>query len=1127
MISQIQVAKITAPNALGDTDVSQLELVYDANGDGVFEPETAFGQQPTIDKVISTTTFVSGVATFSNLNITISPNQPKNYFVAVRISTAPVTPLPANLGLQLVSPSQVTVNGLGVASNNFAIMTSTSPVIRQPAVIHVQGQDISAWWAPGSGPIPGLGQQSYVSQGAASVGMLRLALWTDAFQGSVHQIRVTRSGTGNDFDITGVKVYQDANGNGTLEPTLDTWISSGTTSNFVNQVTTVTLSQNLIVTGTTSYIFLTYDFSPAAVMASQGATIRGPSDIFPADGQIASFSQINSSTITVMPSLDELDLSRVNDSAGGFSVPAVAMQGNKNIPIMKLTLQARNPAPGGGVVNTVVLTNLRVDRGNPNHLNYARDVDAVHLFYDNNGNSVYDIGVDTEVTNTNKTFTFAQSPLTVAVDVSTTILHVINSSLFPPAPGRIDIDNEIMVYNGIDTTNNLLTGVTRATEGTAAAAHALGAVVEGQAYLTIVDPTGQLDGQAIGATPKVYFLTYDLDYLAQTGPTVSLGAEIRSTTYFIVDAPKSVGNHSGNIGLPSVGGQSVSYISNILEYPDNVVMISTDVPSSITGPSLQQGATNQVIMRFTMQTDQARAGLLSMTVARTGTSKDSDVSNVKVWPDLTGTGIFNIAVDSPSIGTGAFGVPAAGLAIVNFDTTTYSTNLNDLTTGPLKIDTAARNLNDYFITYDIAPLANPQMTLGVSVTSAAFVNVSAPNTVSSAHMPEASELRTIIPSPQVLHVDKQYYFSNDTGNYPLPRLLAPVPPVVQSTYSVTLDSTTGLPPSGLLVLDSEIISYQSITSNVLNNVTRCLSSSCDPLNPPSHSTYTFINNIQVPNYVGMSYTQGNRNVALVKLTLYDETNFNIRWFALDVGRVVPGGLVGSDADMTAVKVYSGDPYVRTPAGDVGINNVLLGSGVMQFGDAHIALNDNGQPVPPGYVLISTTPRVFYVAVDVNQSATANDVFALSALTQDAFTIGALSPGDGIHSVDPADFPIQTGANIVGATVDTMTVTFTDLLPTNVTEAQNNVPVAKLNVKASNNTVIWQGLTVQRTGTNPDDSDVVHVNLWKDINDNGIFDDGNPVPVSPLAAAIGPGDGSLQVAVSTSFPTGPGVLYHRQ
>jgi len=130
----------------------------------------------------------------------------------------------------------------------------------------------------------------------------------------------------------------------------------------------------------------------------------------------------------------------------------------------------------------------------------------------------------------------------------------------------------------------------------------------------------------------------------------------------------------------------------------------------------------------------------------------------------------------------------------------------------------------------------------------------------------------------------------------------------------------------------------------------------------------------------------------------------------------------------------------------GINNILLGSGVMQSANAHISVNDNGHAHPSRVCAHQHDAPVFYVTADVNQSATANDVFALSALTKDAFTIGALTPGDGIHSIDTVDFPVQTGANHRRATIDTMTVTFTDLLPTNVTQAQNNVPVAKLNVK---------------------------------------------------------------------------------
>src|SRR4029077_11493974 len=112
------------------------------------------------------------------------------------------------------------------------------------------------------------------------------------------------------------------------------------------------------------------------------------------------------------------------------------------------------------------------------------------------------------------------------------------ASSFPPGPGRFDIDSEIMYYSTADYTNNLLTGVTRGVENTAAVAHAVGTAVEGQAYLQIVDPQLILDGQAIGTTPKAYFITFDMDYRATVSNQAALGVQIPTTSYFVVDAPK-------------------------------------------------------------------------------------------------------------------------------------------------------------------------------------------------------------------------------------------------------------------------------------------------------------------------------------------------------------------------------------------------------------------------------------------------------------------------------------------------------------------------------------------------------------------------------------------------------------
>ena len=103
VISRIQLTKQTTPGALGDPDVTQVSLYWDSNHDNQLEAEECFNCSPQ-DTLIATTTIVSGVATFSNLNISISTGVAQNYFVTVRISSNVVTSLPANLGFGNYQP---------------------------------------------------------------------------------------------------------------------------------------------------------------------------------------------------------------------------------------------------------------------------------------------------------------------------------------------------------------------------------------------------------------------------------------------------------------------------------------------------------------------------------------------------------------------------------------------------------------------------------------------------------------------------------------------------------------------------------------------------------------------------------------------------------------------------------------------------------------------------------------------------------------------------------------------------------------------------------------------------------------------------------------------------------------
>jgi len=125
----------------------------------------------------------------------------------------------------------------------------------------------------------------------------------------------------------------------------------------------------------------------------------------------------------------------------------------------------------------------------------------------------------------------------------------------------------------------------------------------------IVDPTGQLDGQAIGANTASLLITYDIDYLAQVNVNASLGAGDSIHDLFLVDAPKTVREQLRQYRI--AGRRSVRLL--YFQYPSVCGYGGDDLdPTSrppSPGNSLQQGTTNQVILRFSMQTQKGARGV--------------------------------------------------------------------------------------------------------------------------------------------------------------------------------------------------------------------------------------------------------------------------------------------------------------------------------------------------------------------------------------------------------------------------------------------------------------------------------------------------------------------------------------
>jgi hypothetical protein len=74
------------------------------------------------------------------------------------------------------------------------------------------------------------------------------------------------------------------------------------------------------------------------------------------------------------------------------------------------------------------------------------------------------------------------------------------------------------------------------------------------------------------------------------------------------------------------------------------------------------------------------------------------------------------------------------------------------------------------------------------------------------------------------------------------------------------------------------------------------------------------------------------------------------------------------------------------------------------------------------------------------------------------------------------------------------VNYQPFLWANITQASQDLPMMELKMKSDQNTVIWKGVKVDLPG-NCVDNDVSLVKVWKDVNNNDIFDDADKAQVA--------------------------------
>ena len=1068
----------------------------------------------------------------------------QQYFITVRMSTTAT--VGTTLGVGLMDSSAFTIpaaiSTARIAENNFPMESYLSPIIKTPAPVMAQITDISAYYNSQQNATVPQGQTAagYLKIGLWTrnftgvldkINVTRTGTATDA---DVSSIRLYYDG------------LDGTDGNGTFEPASDTLINSSVVQ-FSTSAATLDIEPNMLIDGTTKYLFVVMGLADSAdIGATLGVRIPSRTDVQLSDGVMVDFQQDPSTakfpalsgTPAITATVDHLEINPVLSVA-----PAAATQGDTDVPLVRLDM---NASAHTVILQSIRINRKNENEVNlPSDVSNMRvyyDLDGdQHL--DKTIDQIVSL-TNKPIVFKSSPLKSAISDVTTNIDVMdiTDFPSAPGRLVLEDNTGN----REVVIYNAIDAVNNEFTNVTRGAEGTQPVPHAAQTTVDGQAQIPIVGPlngqeidanfafrpqtvlvsdidsstgpivlnvgdttefppTGTLQINAeIGvlytgktqttltgvtrSTPvnhfagdpvlgsqrnKSFFIVYDIDPLAIPGRLAKqqtvLGLDIPTTSYIGVQAPDLVDP------VPSFNAE----IGDILEYGDKVTVIATNtvLADPTKDKTLQQQEVNRPVIQMMLATNQSEAFFTGLQVVSTGTANPADVTRICVWRDADNNGVFS-SVNDVMVGSATFGnTGTPRLASIAFNAE------QKLVTTPRSL---AQNISQrYFVTVDMQSLATPETTLGFTISgpSAFSMTPTPPNldVVISSGLPYTTELRTIIPSSRVVTVVPTLLYSNPLGTS--------VTPVLDVDVSSTVTSipirpnTLGLPTSGYVVLDSEVMFYSGKSNGFLQGVQRGLLGTVGETHASGAN-------------VGVYYTQGDLNNAYMKL-LVSCDGFNVHWFALKINRFLPpGSIQGSDGDVTTIKIWkdNGNGVLdRDPTTGIIPDGTEILVGEKSFatngdpgGTANIELNDPSIN-SPGFALITSQQTTYWITVDVDPTAQYNDLLGLRIQSENSLTVGALAPKDGIHSVSSANMPIQSAASVIRPTLDLMKIFIEDIAPPQIFQAQKYVPMALINVKTDHNTAVWTQLKVDlTTDSGAVNGDVSSIKLFEDVNNDGIF-----------------------------------------
>jgi len=1145
--------KVTKTGTLADVGVSSVTIWLD-NGNGTYGAE---------DTIISPTAmpFTSGAA-----NITLTAAQTlgataKVYFIVYKLA-AGANP-GATIGASVASQADLTITSPDtMASTNFPANSSNSTVADVADTVTVTPTDQAS---------------GAIAQGS-DFALERLSMATNAETAQWTAVKVTKTGTLADSWVTSVKVYLDDGDNG-YDPE-DTLISPGVTT-FSGGIANVTLSAAQTLTTTAKVYFIVYDLESMAIVdATIGARVAANTDLtlsgvdtvsstnFPIDSTAASVTDV-SDTVTLTPT----DMAPANVVQGAdYSVEKFSMVTNDDQAAwtaVKVT-KAGTLADAG-----VAAVRIYQDTGNGTYYG-AEDIlvsPSANVF--SGGVANITLSAAQTLTTTAKTYFIVYileatatpgdtigASLASNADLTLSGVDAVASTNFPinssnstvlakadeitvtawnQAPADVDqgADYSLLRFSmatddntaewtainvlktgtlpdaGITTVKIYLDDGDDAYDaGDTLISPAVMPFSGGGANITLTSP------QTITTSAQDYFIVYGLESDAQAGTTI--GASIASNGQITVTAPDTV----SSANLPANSSNST-----VVDGADTI----TVTPADAAPGSAAQGS-DSALLKLSMATNDDEATWTALTVTKTGTLADGDVSTVKVYLD-DGDGSYDggDTLVSPAVNTFTSGSVAITLSAAQNITTTAKV---------------------YFVVYTLQALATVGNTIGAQVTSEASLIVTAPDNVSASNFPADSSDATVTDGQDTITVTptnlapasaaqdaehailrlsmvanqetgewtaltvtktgtaadsavdsiKVYLDDGDNGYDAEDTLISPaVTTFSGGSAAITLTAAQTLTTSAKVYfivydLDPEAAVGSTIggslgaASALTVTSPDAVSSSNFPANSTNSSITDLADTITVtPTSVAPAYAIQGQASALLKLSMATPAD-SAQWTAITVTKT--GTL--ARAGITAVKVYLDDGDGSYDAGDT-----LLGSGVYSAGGS-VAIT-----LSPAQT-INSTAKAYFIVHQLTADAPVGDTTGVTVSANTQLTVTAPD------NVSASNFPASSALSTVAGPPGTLTVTPTDVAPGTAAQGSDYAAL-KMSMATDGNTVDWSAITVTKTGTLAD-SGITTVKIYLD-NGNGTYSSAEDTLISPSVTTFSGGSAAITLsAAQTLSPT---------